>query len=381
MSIDILKNYIQLTIKSSKLLEGKAAAVRMLPRFGMEGLEYSPLTDKDMNKILPSSYGEFPGEGDSSLIGDMLYKLGTQGLIDTTVAPRMKLGSTRLAAMNKYKDPALLEPGESPETVTKAGKRKKSYGDIDIDVVFLAPPKQVAAAISQIDPSAFQTMVTAEIHIAVRVGNKVYQVDLVDLGKSSKGAEFLQSSSFIDLSQGIKGVFQTELIRSVVATMKPELTIQHFQDWVTSNPNTDFSNQWSKLIKCAYTPNNVRLSLTKVGLQILVDFEKPGRKEGTVTRKGVKCPVKPLASFEDKDELAQVILDDPGVTFATIYSAISLAQHIGSNFPQDKVDTIWEAMLSRATKGALARVDQENLDTGLGVIAGIFGKTYEPFSG
>jgi len=380
MNLDVLKKYISLTIKSSKLQEGKAAAVRLLPKFGMEGLEYSPLTDEDMNKILPSSYGEFPGEGDSSLIGELLYTLGAQGLIDTTVAPRMKLGSTRLAAMKKYKDPALLEPGETPETVTKAGKRKKSYGDIDIDVTFLASPKQVASAINQIDPTTFQTLVTAEIHIAVRLGNKVYQVDLVDLGKSSKGAEFLQSSSFIDLSQGVKGVFQTELIRAVVATMKPELTIQHFQEWVGSNPNTDFSNQWNKLIQCAYTPASVRFSLTKIGLQILVDFKKPGRKEGSVTRKGVKCPVKPLASFEDKDELAQVILGDPGVTFATIYSAIALAQFIGDNFSQDKVDTIWEAMLSRATTGALARVDQENLDTGLGVIAGIFDKTYEPMS-
>ena len=34
MNLDVLKNYISLTIKSSKLLEGKAAALRLLPNFG-----------------------------------------------------------------------------------------------------------------------------------------------------------------------------------------------------------------------------------------------------------------------------------------------------------------------------------------------------------
>jgi hypothetical protein len=376
-NIKLLKKYIKTAIKISNIYEGKAAAVRLLPKFGIDDLKYSELTDEDMQNILPAQYGQFPDEADTSTIGNLLYKLGELGLIDKNVAPKLKLGSTRMAAVKKYKSKELLTPAEKPDIVSKAGEIKKTYGDIDIDVSFLTTAKKIANVINSFNPTMFQTLVTSEIHIALRSGKKVFQVDLVDVQDEKRPAEeFLQSSSFIDLSQGVKGVFQTEILRAIVNKKKPDLTLQYFTKWVKANPTTDFAIQWDKLLQCDYMAANVRYSLTKKGLQIVVDFTKPSKIEGKTTRKGLKCPIKPLATFNNLDELAQVILGNQNANGDTIYSAIKLSQFINDVFPQNELDIIWNDIISRAETGSLARLDKQHLDIGMKAIASIFNKSW-----
>ena len=166
------------------------------------------ISDADFDSLFPDKFGVFPKKNDQSYIGKLLYFLGNKGLIDKNYSPKFMLGSTRLAALKNYgKDAITLDKLETDDVIHLASGRRTEFGDLDVDVIIKADKNKIAEAINQLDPSTFSAKVSSDINIAIRVGDKIIQCDLVDISKSPEATQFLKKSGFLDLSSNVKGVF------------------------------------------------------------------------------------------------------------------------------------------------------------------------------
>ena len=185
-------------------------------------MAYSKISDTDLSTVLPEQFGTFPDAEDQSYIGKLLHHLGKKGLIDDSSSPTYQVGSTRLAALKRYgSDVITTDSFETDDVINMASEKKTDYGDLDIDVIFKAPAKEIAAEIEAFDPSVYATKLGKdEIHIAVRVGDRVFQIDFLDVSNNRATKQFLQKSSFVDLASQVKGAFSIILLRAVASAMQ-----------------------------------------------------------------------------------------------------------------------------------------------------------------
>ena len=291
--------------------------------------------------------------------------------IDPDIAPRYRLGSTRLAAFSKFGAQAVKpEEYETEDIIQKALKEKSTFGDLDIDVAFTAEPKDIIKAIVDLDPSAYAGMSQGkQVNLAIKDKNKVYQVDLVDISHGRGEAEFLEKSSFLDLNNKIKGAFSLMLLRAIAAA-KPvdkEQSIQSIINSAQQNPESRLGTQINKELKNGWEPFNLRFSLGINGIILALDF----RKEGTSSTKKVNIDDMPRVGFENLNNLAQSILDSENVTGATIYHATKLAEFVRDNKTPQEKQRIWSLFVTGCEQNLKRGLAKEDYEAGMSKIAEI----------
>src|SRR3990167_678167 len=273
------------------------------------------VSDSDFDSLFPDRFGVFPKKNDQSYIGKLLYFLGNKGLIDKNYSPKFMLGSTRLAALKNYgKDAITLDKLETDDVIHLASGRRTEFGDLDVDVIIKADKNKIAEAINQLDPSTFSAKVSSDINIAIRVGDKVIQCDLVDISKSPEATQFLKKSGFLDLSSNVKGVFSIYLLRSVTTNMdiNPSDALEAILQFANKNPTSSFSISLQKKLQNGYIPNKIRFSLGGEGLRLVLDISKDDKREK------LDVDINPRADFKNLDALAQQILQDSTATSSDI---------------------------------------------------------------
>jgi len=346
-------------------------------------MAYSKISDDDLSIVLPEKYGTFPDADDQTYIGKILYLLGQKGLLDTSAPPRFQVGSTRLAALKRYgSDVVATDEFETSDVINMASQKKTDYGDMDIDVVFKAPSKEIAAAIEEIDSSTYATSLGKnEVHIAVRVGNRVFQIDFLDVANERATREFFQKSSFIDLASQVKGAFSIILLRAIAAAMDLKMgdAFEAVLDSAEDNPDTEFAKLLQKQQKLGWKPVGARFSLGERGLKLVLDLRKPKRKEPSkMSRKSISVESEARIGFENLDNLARTILDHPEASGSTIYHASKLAGFIGRNKRASEIDVIWEKFVDSADMNLKNSIPKEEYDLGMKVLGKLMKKTWEP---
>jgi len=285
------------------------------------------------------------------------------------------LGSTRLAAYVSGKDVTLLK-SEDPGTMAGAIKFKKAYGDLDVDVM----PKE-GISMEQIGDylvSKYPTKIAyrkskisaEEILMAyVWEEGKTIQIDLVKLtGDDATEVRFMQSSSFVDLSQGVKGALQKWFIRAVLAEreMTPKES-QMVQEALKSN--TEYlmlaKKGWKAGRNQDVTKAPGRFQLGKGGVYVVIDMYK----ENVKSKKTIKLSEKPIVGFGDINKLASFVV--PGATEDDIISAVKIAQLVKKAIPE-KISEIWTNFLTMM-EHQKDTIDQEDYNTGMATLAKILG--------
>jgi len=178
----------------------------------------------------------------------------------------------------------------------------------------------------------------------------------------------MQSSSFVDLSRGVKGALQKWLMRAVLG--ERELTENEkkmVKDALKKN------EEYLTLAKKGWVPGRHgdtslepgRFQLGKGGVYVVIDLFK----EGVKTRKTIKLNEKPLVDFSDINKLASFII--PGATEDELTSAVKIAEKVKETMP-DKIPAIWESF-SRMMDQQKGTIDIEDYNTGMKTISEILG--------
>jgi hypothetical protein len=372
----------------SIILEGGLAAQSLINKFlsknpdnaGVD-LQYSKINSSDIPHLLPRDFGTISLEDDGTLLGKILASLANQGLIDPNVPPKYRLGSTRLAATSKYGAGSVRpEEYETEDIIQKALQQKTTFGDLDIDVVFTGDPKEIIKSIVSLDPSSFAGMSQGnQINLAIRQGNKVFQVDLVDTSHGREKSEFLEKSSFVDLTNKIKGAFSIVLLRAIT-TRKPvniEQTVQSIVDSARQNPESRLGKEINKEIKNGWEPFNLRFALGVNGLILGLDFRKLSKDGQSTSRKRIDIDDVPRVGFENLDLLAQTLLDDSSVNGATIYHATKLAEFIRDNKTPEEKKKIWDLFEKSAELNIKKGISEEDYEAGMSKLAEIIGVQWD----
>jgi len=323
-------------------------------------LKYRSISNSELDQILPIEYGKFVKD-DNTIVGYILNELISAGMIDPTYYPKFVLGSTRLAAISKYGIENIeVDDFETGDVVQNALSKKTSFGDLDIDVAMTKPLKEIANFLNSLKPGALAAKLGGlEVHLAVKMDDfSVLQVDLVNVSEGDVSSEkFMQYSSFLDLSQDIKGVFATILLRAVANAKQPE-NLSYFEEFVESNPDTDFSNEWNKITDAGYTPNQARYVVSPKNLKLAVEFEK----EGVKTVKKLFFPDF-KRSYKDLDTLAKFLLGERAQGPELLH-ATSLAEFVKNNFSQEQIRFIEEKFVDVLEKSVKRGLDPESYETG-----------------
>jgi len=345
-------------------------------------LQYGRITDEELDSIFPKQFGVFPGANDDTYIGRMLYVLGEKGLIDTSYTPSYSLGSTRLAALKHYGRGSIgLDKYETDDVIATASGKKTDYGDMDIDLAFVADKREIAQAIEEINPAVFAASLSKEVNLAVRIGEKVIQIDLVDVSGGKDAQSFLWKSSFVDLADGIKGAFSILLLRSVAAVMEigPEDTLDSIVQYAEENPESAFAKDFNKKLKLNYHPVHTRFSLGDKGLKLVVDMEKPSKKDpNKLTQAKIDFDPTVRQSFENLDDLAKIVLQHSAADASTIYSASKLAEFVKTHFSRDRIDLLWQSFEAGVEKNLRKKIDPEEYEVGMASIGKTLGKEWSP---
>ena len=345
-------------------------------------LQYGKITDDELDSIFPKQFGVFPGPNDDTYIGKILYTLGQKGLIDTSYTPSFSLGSTRLAALKFYGRGSIgLDKYETDDVIATASGKKVEYGDMDVDVAFTADKREIAQAIEEMNPSVFASSVSKEVNLAVRIGEKVIQIDLVDVSNGKDAQSFLWKSSFVDLAEGVKGAFSILLLRAVAAVMEigPNDTLDSIIEYSEDNPDSKFSKDFNKKLELGYKPIGTRFSLGDKGLKLVVDMEKESKNEpNKKTQAKIDFEATVRQSFENLDDLAQIILQNSSANASTIYSATKLAQFVKANFPQSRIDLLWQTFEAGVEKNLGSKVEPKEYKIGMATIAKNLGVEWSP---
>lgn len=373
------------------IAEGGGAAIALIdkklnqqPDNEGRDLQYGKITDAELDSIFPREYGPLADVADDTYVGRIFYALGSQGLIDTSYTPSYKMGSTRLAAMKKYgQDSIDLDRYETDDVIAAVSGKKTEYGDLDIDVIFTGDKKQISAAIDAIDPATYAASGGGPkaVAVAIRIGEKVIQVDLVDVSEGRDAQNFLWKSSFVDLDKGIKGAFSIILLRAAAAAMEigPEDTLESLVQYAEENPDSRFAQDFNKKLKLNYQPVGSRFSLGSKGLKLIVDMEKPSKKDpNKKTQAKIDFDEATRQGYEDLDELAKIILQNDKADSSTIFSASKLAEFIGKNVPRDRVNLIWSAFVDSAETTLRRGIDPNDYNTGMAYIADAMGTEWVP---
>lgn len=360
--------------------EGGAAAVALIqtklqkhPDNKNRKLEPSKISDSDIPLLLPEKFGVMPSENDGSYIGKILFVLSTAGLIEPDSPPTFSLGSSRLAALKYYgPDSVYTDKYETDDVISMASQKKTDYGDLDIDVSFTGDKQDIANMIESINPSVFATKVTGEIHVAIRVGDRVFQIDLVDFGDNPESQKFLQKSSFLDLAAEVKGVFSIFLLRSIASVMETdsELALSSLDDFAADNPNNEFSEQYTKRIKLGYRPVGFRFTLNNGGLVLVLDLQKPSPKDpNNMMKAKIPFDIEPRIGYGNLDDLAKAVLNSPKADGSVLLHATKLADFIGDNFEKDKAHAVWKNFREVGDRVISKSVSEESYKIGMNTIA------------
>ena len=357
------------------LNEGGNAAEWLIPRLeaagAPEGLVYSKIPQKQIGAVF------------NEVLKPMLASLSKAGIIDPKYKTEFSLGSTRLAAHIAGEKIKLL-PSETPDVLAKAISSKQSFGDLDVDVVLKDGKtlNDVGDHLVSADPARFQYKLgRGEINVAVVwEGNRVIQIDIVNVGGDNKNEiEFEQSSSFVDLAQGVKGLFQSLFIRIVLTSQDiSKKQAQAVRKAISTHPEIAkwLEQGYDFKIPGKEAGTKVgRFLLGKGGISIVVDLFKPGRKEGGITRKKIKINDQPEVGFSDLDKLADKII--PGANHDTINSVLKMAQYVRRK-SSDKIPQIWESFKD-AVSHNISGMSKPDLDTGMNTIADILGTEWTGF--
>lgn len=332
-------------------------------------LSLDSIFDEDLEVILPEKYGIFPDTNDTSYLGKILSYLGRIGFIDKNYSPKFLLGSSRLAALKFYgKDAIWKDSLETDDVIDIASNKKTVFGDLDIDVVFLTNKQNIVDAINKLDPETFFAKGHTEIHIAIRLGSRVIQIDLVDMSKNSNALPFLQKSSFLDLTNNIKGVFSIALLRAVINNMdiSKENTISSILSFANSNKQSDFSQSLFKKMNNGFIPSKVRFSLGNDGLRLILVLKKENKKEK------LNIDLDPRVDYKNLDILAQTILQNKNATASDIFHASKLAEFIKNN-KQDKIKFIWDDFLKYCEEKVKVGITEEEFKLGTEAIKKLLG--------
>tara|TARA_R110002020_G_scaffold240411_5_gene453355 strand:+ start:4875 stop:8333 length:3459 start_codon:yes stop_codon:yes gene_type:complete len=344
-------------------------------------MAYSKISDGDLGMILPEKFGSFPDADDQSYIGKILHYLGAEGMIDPSSPPSYQVGSTRLAALKKYgSDVVATDQYETDDVISMASQKKVDYGDLDIDVVFTSPSKEIAAAIEAFDRSIYATKLGKnEIHVAVRMGNRVFQIDLLDVSNDRATKQFLQKSSFVDLASQVKGAFSIILLRAVASAMelKEGDAFEAVLASAENNPDSEFSKILSKQEKLGWKPVGARFSLGERGLKLVLDLRKPKRNDPSkMSRKTINIESESRIGFGNLDALAQTVLNHPEASGSTIYHATKLAQFVGRNKSRSEVDDIWSKFIDSAEINLKSGISSEEYNLGMKTLGKLMKKEW-----
>lgn len=345
-------------------------------------LQYGRISDQELDSVFPRQFGVFPSANDDTYIGRILYVLGEKGLIDTSYTPSYSMGSTRLAALKHYGQGSIgLDKYETDDVIAMASGKKVDYGDMDVDVAFTADKKEIAQAIEAINPSVYAAGVSKEVNVAVRVGQKVIQIDLVDVSNGKDAQSFLWKSSFVDLADGIKGAFSIILLRAVAAVMEigPEDTLDSIKQYAEDNQDSQFAKDFNKKLGLNYQPIGTRFSLGDRGLKLVVDMEKPSKKDASkMTQAKIDFDPTVRQSFENLDDLAKVILQHSDADASTIFSASKLAEFAKSHLPASRIDLLWQSFEAGVESNLRKKIGPDEYEVGMASIGKTLGKEWTP---
>jgi hypothetical protein len=337
-------------------------------------LHYRSISNTELDQVLPLEYGTHT-IGDESIVGYLLNELIKANLIDPSYFPKFVLGSTRLAAISKYGAENIeIDDFETDDVIQGALNQKTSFGDLDIDVVMTKPIREVTEFLNKLKPGALAAKTGAgEIHLAVKMDDdSVLQVDLVNVsGGDVSNTKFIQYSSFLDLSHNIKGVFASVLLRAVAAVKQPQ-NLAHFEDFAKANPETDFAQDWGKILAAGYRPFQARYIVSPEHLKLAVEFEK----EGVKTVKKLFFP-EFQKDYNDLESLAKFLLGE-SAKGPELLHATALAEYVKNNFSKQQINSIKERYVDALENKIKKGVDPKSYETGLNSIVKILDTEEEP---
>jgi nicotinamide mononucleotide adenylyltransferase len=377
-------------ITKELILEGGNAADALIdtklkaqPENADSDMSYSKIEDHDLSMVLPVKYGVFPDSEDQTFVGKILYFLSGRDLLDSNVPPRFLLGSTRLAALKKYgSDVITTDDVETSDVITMASEKKVDYGDLDIDVSFLASPKEIVSAIEELDPATYAAKAgNGKVHIAIKVDDRVFQIDLVDISKNRDVKKFLNKSSFVDLASNIKGAFSIILLRSVAAAM--ELSegdaFESIMNSAKENPDSPFSKLLKKQDKLGWRAVGARFSLGDQGLKLVLDLRKPMKDNPSkMSRKTIDIDSKARIGYENLDALAKTILNSDDADGSTIYHATKLAEFLGKYKNSHQLHNIWKMFTNSADMNLRGTIPEEEYQSGMKELARLMKQEWVP---
>lgn len=336
------------------LLEGGNAAERLIPQLQQshdKPLSYTKISQKDLGTVFDTT------------VKEILDTLKSNKIIAPDYQPKYSLGSTRLAADIAGK-PVSRYAHEDPSTVAQATMAKNEFGDLDIDIELLPNKtmKDAVAVLSKMDPTRVAVKDAGiEANVAARIGDKVIQIDVVNVSGDRQNMEFQQSSSYADTAQNIKGIIHKMFLACIVQTL-PFGNDEKIQMAEIIKNHADIQKWTSKGYKLV---NMGRFLLGPKGLRVVVDMEK----EGIKGRKTIDLEDKQRVSSEDLDKLAKVILQDQSVGREDMMSATRMAAYIQRSHP-DRVDAIWKLFNEKidfaTAEGRVSEQDAANAKKVLG---------------
>ncbi len=355
--------------ESTIISEGGNAAEQLLPKLqassGNSNLKYTKIPQAALGVVF------------KEIVEPILVELAQEGMIDKNYKSEFGLGSTRLAAKIAGYDVKVFK-SENPEVVAKATASKQNFGDLDIDVV-LTPGTKIADVGKYLESKhpekyAFK-LGNKEINLAaVLNGDSVIQVDIVDVTTEKEDMMFMQSSSMVDISAGVKGAIQKWLIRAVLSVK--DITPAHKKMIAQSLKKNPEYLKWAKQ---GYTTEKEgepgrtvgRYSLsTAGGIYLVFDIYKPGVKN----KKLIKVSDEPVAKFSNMPELIEFIL--PGADEDVANSAVKMAEYVKENFDSEDIDKIWNAFVE-SMSNQVGSMDPSDFNIGMSVIAKMFGKPWK----
>jgi hypothetical protein len=307
------------------LKEGGNAAENMIPqlqKYSKKPLTYTKISQKDLGTVFDTT------------VREILDALKANGIIDKKYEPKYTLGSTRLAADIAGK-PVTRYAHEDDLTTAKAKMQKQEFGDLDVDIEMLPgkSTKDVFDVLSKLDPERIAVRNAGqEANVAARIGDKVIQIDVVDMGGDRNRWEFQQSSSYADTAQNVKGMVHKVLLASFIQTMplSSEDKIK-MGELITKNPEIQ------KWISKGYKLTNMgRFLLGPKGVRVVVDMEKDGVKAA----KRIDLEDKERIPISNLDQLAKFILQKDSATYDIMLSAVKMAEFAKNNNPS-RVPAIW----------------------------------------
>lgn len=320
---------------------------------------------------MPEKFGIFPDKNDQTYIGKILYFLGKLDLIDTAYVPKFLLGSTRLAIIKKFGKEAITNNFlETNDIIDFLSKKKREYGDLDIDLCFKADKKEIVRIIESIDPSVYAAKAGSEIYVAIKLNDKVVQVDLVDVSKNYDAIVFLQKSSFLDLSLNIKGVFSIILLRAVISNM--DFDYEDILKSILNNTNNIDSNSLLKQqINKGFIPSKIRFSLKNSGLKLVLELSKITLDKTKIEK--IDIDLNTVVDYKNINFLAKQILQDKTASASDILHASRLAKFIKEKKP-NKIENIWKDFIKIANE-RIKGINEEDFKIGIEQLSKIMGIT------